>query len=125
MDDSLLRLTAPDETFGECDGAAHRSRTEKLLIGSDERGHLRFGIHGTAALGRLAATQLDHHLLCRNLVDTGPADDALADVEDYFARHGENRQEQLGVASSWNRASSYSRNSSDTPPPASPPPSTR
>ncbi|MEV6057636.1 hypothetical protein [Streptomyces sp. NPDC052107] len=34
------------------------------------------------------------HLLCRILVDTGRADDALAYVDDYFARHGGNRQEQ-------------------------------
>ncbi|MFJ9447891.1 tetratricopeptide repeat protein [Kitasatospora sp. NPDC101235] len=34
------------------------------------------------------------HLLCRILVDTGQADDALAYVDDYFARHGGTRHEQ-------------------------------
>ncbi|MET9477507.1 tetratricopeptide repeat protein [Streptomyces sp. NPDC002917] len=34
------------------------------------------------------------HLLCRIIVDAGRADDALAYVDDYFARHGGSRHEQ-------------------------------
>ncbi|MFF4429533.1 tetratricopeptide repeat protein [Streptomyces sp. NPDC001513] len=34
------------------------------------------------------------HLLCRILVDSGRADDALTYIGDYFTRHGGNRQEQ-------------------------------
>ncbi|MFJ9758269.1 hypothetical protein [Streptomyces sp. NPDC101149] len=47
--DSILRLTTPDEVFGECDGALHRPGAKKLLVRPRERGQLRFGILDTAA----------------------------------------------------------------------------
>jgi hypothetical protein len=36
----MLRLASPDQTFGECDGAVHRSGVEELLVRSGERGQL-------------------------------------------------------------------------------------